>query len=176
MAFRSVVELHFYILSSKTRFAALRSVSLRLQSLNQKTLTEYPIYFGVFSRIVFLISFWFLFWFSFDFDCALADKRDLRRIRFAAWRSVSLRLQSLNQKTLTEYHRFISESFHGSFFWLFLFDFFFDFLLILIVPWQDKGDYRRILHEKNANIFFSNTNRTNRTNLHSSFSSLHCAL
>ena len=29
----------------------------------------------------------------------------------AAMRSVSLRLQSLNQKTLTEYHRFITESF-----------------------------------------------------------------
>ena len=38
----------------------------------------------------------------------------------AALRSVSLRLQSLNQKTLTEYHRFFSESFSDSFF-----DFFF---------------------------------------------------
>ena len=31
----------------------------------------------------------------------------------AALRSVSLRQQSLNQKTLTEYHGFFSESFHG---------------------------------------------------------------
>ena len=47
-----VILIHplFYI-----RFAALRSVSLRLQSLNQKTLTEYRIYYGVFSRICFLI-------------------------------------------------------------------------------------------------------------------------
>ena len=39
--------------------AAWRSVSLRLQSLNQKTLTEYHrFFFGVFSRIRFLIFFW----------------------------------------------------------------------------------------------------------------------
>ena len=37
-------------------------------------------------------------------------------------RSVSLRLQSLNQKTLTEYHRFITESFTRIRFW-FSFDF-----------------------------------------------------
>ena len=29
----------------------------------------------------------------------------------------------------------------------FRFDFYFDFRLILIVPWQDKGDLRRILCE-----------------------------
>ena len=48
---------------------------------------------------------------------------------------MSLRLQSLNQKTLTDYH-----SHHGVFY-----GFVFDFLLILIVPWQDKWDLRRIL-------------------------------
>ena len=62
----------------------------------------------------------------------------------AAWRSVSLRLQSLNQKTLTDYHGFITESLHGSVFWFFLFDLYFDFRLIWIVPWQDKRDFRRI--------------------------------
>ncbi|WP_298642394.1 hypothetical protein, partial [uncultured Prevotella sp.] len=41
--------------------------------------------------------------------------------------SVSLRLQSLNQKTLTEYHRFFSESLHGFVFWIFSFGFSFDF-------------------------------------------------
>ena len=60
-------------------------------------------------------------------------------ILIAAWRSVSLRLQSLNQKTLTDYHWFITESLHGSVFWFFLFDLNFDFRLIWIVPWQDKG-------------------------------------
>ena len=60
-------------------------------------------------------------------------------ILIAALRSVSLRLQSLNQKTLTEY-RIFSESFHGFVFWFFLFD----FLLTWIVPWQDKWDFRRI--------------------------------
>ena len=44
------------------------------------------------------------------------------------------------KKTLTEYHRFFSESFHGFVFWFFLFD----FLLTWIVPWQDKWDFRRI--------------------------------
>ena len=43
----------------------------------------------------------------------------------AAMRSVSLRLQSLNQKTLTEYHDLSRSLLHG---------FVFDFLLILIVP------------------------------------------
>ena len=61
-------------------------------------------------------------------------------ILIAALHSVSLRLQRLNQKTLTEYHRFFSESFHGFVFWFFLFD----FLLTWIVPWQDKWDFRRI--------------------------------
>ena len=56
-------------------------------------------------------------------------------IRFAALRSVSLRLQSLNQKTLTEYHWFITESLHGSVFWFFLFD----FLLTWIVPCRTNG-------------------------------------
>ena len=53
--------------------AALRSVSLRLQSLNQKTLTEYRIFFGVFFTDLF-------FDFRFDSDCALQDNRDFRRI------------------------------------------------------------------------------------------------
>ena len=65
-------------------------------------------------------------------------------ILIAALRSVSLRLQSLNQKTLTDYHWFITESLHGSVFWFFLFDLYFDFRLIWIVPWQDKWDLRRI--------------------------------
>ena len=68
-------------------------------------------------------------------------------IRFAAWRSVSLRLQSLNQKTLTEHHGFVSESSYGSVFW-FSFDLYFDFRLI--VPWQNKRDFRRILWEENC--------------------------
>ena len=59
-------------------------------------------------------------------------------------RSVSLRLQSLNQKTLTDYHWCTRSLLHGSVFW-FLFDLSFDFHLIWIVPWQDKGDFRRIL-------------------------------
>ena len=61
--------------------------------------------------------------------------------RLAALRSVSLRLQSLNQKTLTDITD-ATESLHG---FVFLFDLSFDFRLILIVPWQDKGDFRRIL-------------------------------
>ena len=47
-------------------------------------------------------------------------------------RSVSLRLQSLNQKTLTDYHGCpTTESFTRIRFLI--------YLLILIVPWQDKG-------------------------------------
>ena len=51
----------------------------------------------------------------------------------------------LKSKNAHGISQIFSESFHGSvFFDLFLFDLYFDFLLILIVPWQDKGD-RRIL-------------------------------
>ena len=57
---------------------------------------------------------------------------------------MSLRLQSLNQKTLTDYHR-CNGVFSRIRFLIFLFDLNFDFLLILIVPWQDKWDFRRIL-------------------------------
>ena len=68
-------------------------------------------------------------------------------IRFAALRSVSLRLQSLNQKTLTEYRIY-----YGVFSRICFFDFFFDlyFDFRLIVPWQDKRDFRRILWEENC--------------------------
>ena len=55
---------------------------------------------------------------------------------------MSLRLQSLNQKTLTVYHR-CNGVFSRIRFLIFLFDLYFDFLLI--EPWQDKGDFRRIL-------------------------------
>ena len=62
----------FYI-----RFAAMRSVSLRLQSLNQKTLTEYH----GFLRSLFTDLFFDLYFdFRFDSDCALQDNRDFRRI------------------------------------------------------------------------------------------------
>ena len=54
------------------RLAALRSVSLRLQSLNQKTLTDYHWCNGVFTRIRFFV--WFIFWFSFDLDCTLTGQ------------------------------------------------------------------------------------------------------
>ena len=50
-------------------------------------------------------------------------------------RSVSLRLQSLNQKTLTE-HRIFNGVFYTDSFFDFLF---LIYLLILILPWQDKG-------------------------------------
>ena len=50
--------------------------------------------------------------------------------RLAALRSVSLRLQSLNQKTLTDITD-ATESLHG---FVFLFDLSFDFHLIWIVP------------------------------------------
>ena len=50
----------------------------------------------------------------------------------AAMRSVSLRLQSLNQKTLTEYHRFITESFTRICFLIFLFDFRLIYILISV--------------------------------------------
>ena len=46
---------HCFFFLHLNGLAALRSVSLRLQSLNQKTLTEYRIFYGVFSRICFLI-------------------------------------------------------------------------------------------------------------------------
>ena len=62
----------------------------------------------------------------------------------AALRSVSLRLQSLNQKTLTDYH-WCNGVFYTDPFLIFSFDLYFDFHLIRIVPWQDKGDFRRIL-------------------------------
>ena len=65
-------------------------------------------------------------------------------IRFAALRSVSLRLQSLNQKTLTEYHGFITESFHGFVFWFsfwFCFWFLFWFWLYLAGQWRFKTDF-----------------------------------
>ena len=61
-------RLLIYVPISLLHLAALRSVSLRLQSLNQKTLTEYHWCNGVFSRIRFfdfflliylLIFFWF---------------------------------------------------------------------------------------------------------------------
>ena len=42
-------------------------------------------------------------------------------ILIAALRSVSLRLQSLNQKTLTEYHRFFRSLFTDPFFLIFSF-------------------------------------------------------
>ncbi len=51
----------------------MRSVSLRLQSLNQKTLTDCTDAHGVFYTDSFFL-------FSIDFDCALQDKGDLRRI------------------------------------------------------------------------------------------------
>ena len=62
LAFPSAAELRFFILHSNW-FAALRSVSLRLQSLNQKTLTEYHRFFrslltDSFFDFFFLIFFW----------------------------------------------------------------------------------------------------------------------
>ena len=59
----------------------MRSVSLRLQSLNQKTLTEHHTH-GVFYTDSFFDFFLFdlSFDFLFDFDCTLQDKRDFRRI------------------------------------------------------------------------------------------------
>ena len=51
----------------------MRSVSLRLQSLNQKTLTDCTDAHGVF----YTDSFFDL---SFDFDCTLAGQGDFRRI------------------------------------------------------------------------------------------------
>ena len=53
-------RLLIYVPISLLHLAALRSVSLRLQSLNQKTLTEYHRCNGVFSRIRFDLSFDFL--------------------------------------------------------------------------------------------------------------------
>ena len=63
--------------------AALRPVSLRLQSLKSKNTHGYHWCNGVFytdSFFDFRFSFWFIFWFSFDSDCALQDKWDFRRI------------------------------------------------------------------------------------------------
>ena len=63
--------------------AALRPVSLRLQSLKSKNTHGYHWCNGVFytdSFFDFRFSFWFIFWFSFDSDCALQDKGDFRRI------------------------------------------------------------------------------------------------
>ena len=57
----------------------------------------------------------------------------------AAWRSVSLRLQSLNQKNAHGLHWCTRSLLHGFVFWFFSFWFSFDCTL------QDKRDFRRIL-------------------------------
>ena len=56
----------------------MRSVSLRLQSVNQKKLTDYQMQRSLLHGFVFDF---FLFDLSFDFlfDCTLQDKRDFRR-------------------------------------------------------------------------------------------------
>ena len=89
---------------------------------------------------------------------------------------MSLRLQSLNQKTLTDYHR-CNGVFSRIRFLIFLFDLNFDFLLILIVPWQDKWDFRRILQVggtcfplgnvcmQNNSISYDNLNHSSRKRL-----------
>ena len=65
LAFPSAAERCFFI-----RFAAWRSVSLRLQSANQKTLTDYQMQRSLFTDLFFD----FYFDFRLDFDCTLTGQ------------------------------------------------------------------------------------------------------
>ncbi len=73
LAFPSAAERCFFI-----RFAVWRSVSLRLQSLNQKTLTDYQMQRSLFTDLFFdfCLDFLFDFYFDFrfDFDCTLTGQ------------------------------------------------------------------------------------------------------